>query len=116
MIKYSTKKHTMRQGRLAKKKIQHGLVVRLLMLSVVVVMSVGYVTVTSSVSTKGYDISSLQNDIMTIEKDIEIIDYETAKYRSMSSIKERLTNMDFEKASQVTYLKVDETGGVVARR
>jgi len=116
MIKYSTKKHTLRQGKLAARRSRQGLVVRMMMLGFIAFMSVCYVTKTSTVSTKGYDISEIQREITVLDREIERIDYEIATYRSMVSIEERLSRTDFEDSRDARYVTVAPPEAKVATR
>ena len=73
-----------------------------------------YVVETSTVSTKGYDISDLQKQLVAMRQEEQALDLQIAEFRSMASIQERLAGMDLVAVTDAEF--VSETGVVVARR
>ncbi len=68
----------------------------------------------SSLSTKGYDISDLQKQITSLERENQKLEFNIARHGSMQSIQERLKNMDMIAADNVEYATI--VGNTVARR
>ena len=80
----------------------------------VAVFGVLYIVQTSSLSTKGFEISDLQRTIQTLEHETRALDVEIAEHRSMRSIQDRLSGMEMVHAGNVEY--VSPVGSAVARR
>lgn len=73
-----------------------------------------YLFQTSSVSLQGYDITDMQKQVQTLERENQALDLRVAELRSMGSIQERLKNLHLVAATDVQY--VNPPGMVVARR
>ena len=86
---------------------------------VALVVLIGFFTVldviqTTTVSTKGYEISQLQQHITTLEQDTERLEYTIAKHRSMQSIQERLGGLGLVQVDNPQYVAL--TSQAVAQR
>ncbi len=109
-----TPKQTMRQRRLALKRMFLSTTFRFTALLFMLVFGVLYVMQTSSVSTKGYDINELQRQITKLEQDNQRLEFEIATNRSMQSIQQRLSGMDLVAVDTMEYGTL--VGTAVARR
>jgi hypothetical protein len=80
----------------------------------IAVFGVLYLVQTSSVSSRGYELSDLEGHIHELERETRHLEIEISKYRSVESIQERLQGMDMVAADSVEYVSaVDQ---VVVRR
>lgn len=68
----------------------------------------------SAMSTKGYDMTKLQKQITSLERENQKLEFKIAKYSSMQNIQERLNNMEMVVAENVEYATI--LGTTVARR
>ncbi len=68
----------------------------------------------SGMSTKGYDIAELENQVTALQRENQRIDLKIAEYRSMQSIQDRLNDSDLVKADNIKYYTL--VGSTVARR
>jgi cell division protein FtsL len=80
----------------------------------ILVFGVLHVINLSTMSTKGYDMTKLQKQITSLERENQKLEFKIAKYSSMQSIQERLNNMDMVVADNVEYVTI--MGTTVARR
>lgn len=80
----------------------------------VVVFGVLHVINLSTMSTKGYDMTKLQKQITSLERENQKLEFKIAKYSSIQSIQERLDKMDMVAADNVEYAMI--IGTSVARR
>ena len=108
------KKQTMREKRLAIKKLFMNTTFRVGLSVLIGVFGIMYVAQTSSVSTKGYDINDLQRKITNLERENDRLGYQIAQNRSMQSIQARLAGMDLVAADDVEYTTL--VGSTVALR
>lgn len=81
---------------------------------VLIVCAFFYIFKMSAVSTKGFEIATLERQITTLERDIQKVDVEIAEYRSMESIQARVVDLNLVEAGPTTYLT--PVGTAVARR
>ena len=114
MTKYTKKKQTMREKKLAMQRWLLGTSFRIGISVFVLFFGFVYVIQLSSVSTKGYDINDLQKQVNQLQRENRKMNVEISKYRSMQSIQERLSNTDLVAVDKVTYKNI--IGTVVARR
>lgn len=108
------KKQTLRSKRLAVEQWMRGTRVRMFLVALIALFGVLYIGQTSSVSTKGFEISDLQKQIRELEQQTRSIDVEIAQHRSMVSIQNRLSDKGFVPAGQPQY--IDVVGSAVVRR
>lgn len=73
-----------------------------------------YLIQTSTLATKGYDITDLQRQVRGLEQDTQNLDWQIAEYQSMGSIQERLKQLDLVAVNDAKY--VSGAGAVVAKR
>ncbi len=73
-----------------------------------------YIWQINSVSTKGYEISDLEQQIKQLEQENRKIDVHIAEYSSMQSIQARLANADLVPVDNVEYITL--VGTAVAQR
>lgn len=114
MTRDISKKQTLRQKKIAIKKLIFSTAFRGLISVFVFIFGILYVVQISSVSTTGYDMSSLQKEILSLERENEGLEFKIAQYRSMNSVQERLQEMNLVVADNVEYTTF--TGSLVARR
>ncbi|HLD31660.1 MAG TPA: FtsL-like putative cell division protein [Patescibacteria group bacterium] len=87
---------------------------RIVILSFVAVLGIMYVVQTSSLSTKGFEISALEDQLQSLEYENQRLEFQIANQRSMSSIQSRLASLNLVNVDQVDYLRLP--GSSVARR
>lgn len=114
MLSCKDKKQTLRDKRIALHRWMVGTTCRMSLIALMVVFGVLYIMQTSSVSTKGFEMSDLQKQITSLEHETRALDVEIASHRSMTSIQQRLTEMELVHAGTVDYRT--PVGSAVARR
>lgn len=97
-------KLTIRQKKEALRKVMYSQTFRVVVVLTLLLFLVLDVFQTSVVSASGTDISALQKEIRELSYENEKLEYEIAKYRSMSSIQERVQKLSFESAGNIDYL------------
>ena len=110
----SARHQTMRQKRLAIKRWFLSTTFRAGLMMMVMVFGVLYVMQTSSLSTKGYEISDLEQQIEVLEQDNQKLEFQIATHRSMDSIQTRLASMNLVSSDNVEYVTL--LGTAVALR
>ena len=108
------KKQTMREKKIAIQKWFFSTSCRVTMIGMIILFGVLFVVKVSSVSTKGFEISDLEKSVQELERDNQKLNVKIAEHRSMSSIQERLLNMNMVVASDVDY--VTPIGNAVVKR
>jgi cell division protein FtsL len=111
---YKDKKQTMREKKKAMKRLILSNTFRVILAVFVFSFGVLYVVNTSSISTKGYDMSDLEKQITSLERENQRLEFKIANYSSMQSIQERLKDMDLVTAENIEYAVI--VGSEVARR
>lgn len=104
----------MRERKLALKQWMLSKTCRLGLVAVIAVLGITYVTQTSAMSTKGYDINELQREVKVLQRDNQRLEVKIAQYRSMQHIQSSLQNMNLVAAGDITY--ITPAGNTVARR
>lgn len=104
----------MQQERLALKQFVFSRTCRMILIGCFALFGVLYIMQTSSVSTKGFEISELQGQVRMLENETRSLDVEIAQYRSMKSIQQRLDGMELVEAHNIEY--VTPVGTAVALR
>ena len=106
---------TLRQKRQAVRQWLLGTTFRAVLLTVVLMFGFMYVVKTSSLSTKGYEISDLERQIQILEQSNQRLELEIASHRSMNSIQRRLASLNMVGAGgNVEYITL--SGSAVAMR
>lgn len=114
MTSYKNKKQTMRERKLAMKQWLLSKTFRVGLIVVVATFGMVYVVQTSAMSTKGYDINTLQKIVRGLEQENQLLEVDIAQYRSMQYIQSQLQGMNLVAADTVTY--ITPAGTTVARR
>jgi len=73
-----------------------------------------YIWQTNSISTKGYELSDLEQQIKQLERENRKLDVHVAEYSSMQNIQERLGGMNLVSADNIEYVTL--VGTAVAQR
>lgn len=105
---------TIREKHLAMKKMFLSNAFRVFLAVFVLAFGVLYVVYTSSISTKGYDITDMQKQITNLKRENQKLEFKIAQHRSMQSIQERLEGMDLVSAENIEYKTIVES--TVVRR
>jgi hypothetical protein len=113
MNAFTKKKQTLRQKKQAMNRWFFGRTCRTFLVVSLFMFGFLYLLQTSTVSSKGYELSDLESRVQNLERDTQRLEVEIAAYRSMRSIQDRLENMDMVVADHVEYAR---TGGRVATR
>ena len=111
---YKEGKMTIRDKKIAMKKIVFSTSFRLLLSSFVFIFGILYVVNASDISTKGYNITELKKEIVELERENQKLDFNIAKNSSMESIQNRLEDTDLIVSEDVEYSSV--VGNTVALR
>ncbi|MFH1286226.1 MAG: hypothetical protein ABII02_00555 [Candidatus Magasanikbacteria bacterium] len=104
MKSFATKKQTMREKKMAMKKWVVSAAFRTSLIVCIVVFGVLYLFQTNAVSSRGYELSDLESQIESLEKETQKLEVEISKYRSMESIQERLEGMEMVVAGNIDYV------------
>ncbi len=86
--------------------------VNLLAMAAIVGLTVGYLAMNSSASTKGFVIRSLEQQITDLEERKKTLSIEAATISSLNRVEDRLGEMGFVPVAQVEYMNA--IGGTVA--
>lgn len=92
-----------------------GKAAKLVVLVLLVVVSVGYMAQVNTLSTSGYVIRDLQDQMQQISDDTEKINEQVASYQSMNSIQNRLANLGLVTSTNISFLKVQDSLAVAER-
>lgn len=84
-----------------------GATARFVMLSLIVVLGVGYVLQTSGLSAGGYVIHNLENQVSAAQSDIQKLDNEVAAAQSLTNVQKRLTDIKMVPLANIKYISVD---------
>lgn len=95
-------------------RLSQSLVLRLAVFTSVVVFGVGYIVAMSNVSTKGYEMRSVERDIVTMKEDNQKLRLEIAQHRSLHSIQNRIATIGLVPVEGITYVSLEGTS--VAQR
>jgi cell division protein FtsL len=106
--------NTIREKHLAMKRVFLSNTFRVALAVFVLTFGVLYVVCTSSISTKGYDITDMEKQITNLKRENQKLEFKIAQHRSMQSIQERLEGMDLVSADNIQYKTIIDT--TVARR
>ncbi|MBD3311493.1 MAG: hypothetical protein GF349_03285 [Candidatus Magasanikbacteria bacterium] len=114
MNRFAQKRQTLRQQKKASKNWFLGKTFRVSLIALVIVLGVLFLGKISSVSTKGFAISDLEEKKSELERETGKLEVEIAKYRSMKSIQERLAQIEMVESGEMEY--VVSVGSEFARR
>lgn len=81
----------------------------------VIVFAGGYLAQISATSSKGFAIRSLQNEIDDLKSEMEVLEFEVAKERSMVAVEEKVVSMGMIPVSEIDYI-IEEATPLVAKR
>ncbi len=81
----------------------------------VVMLMVGYIFQTNSMSTQGYVVHNLEQEIGELQSETEKIQTQVASFQSMTSIQKRLVKDSFVSAEPTKYVKVGGETSVAKR-
>ncbi|MAF13932.1 MAG: hypothetical protein CMI53_03495 [Parcubacteria group bacterium] len=91
-----------------KKKLAVGSVnlksINIVIISLIIILSVGYLVQTNGLATKGYQIQELEDRLSVIEQEQSALELESLKLQSMGSIKEKVDNLGLVVAEETDYL------------
>ncbi len=104
MNAYLKQKPTLRQKKQALQKLIVSSSFRVGLIVMMILFGVLYVFQTNSVSTKGFEISDLERQIVELERENRKINVEIAEYRSMESIQNRITELNLVTVDSPEYL------------
>jgi len=113
-MKYKGKKQSLRQQRVALKRLAMSHTARVALFVFCVVAGFLYIWQTNTVSTKGYMITELEQNIRQLEYENRKIEVEIAEKSSLTSVEQRLDDVKLVAVDHVEY--VDVLGGAVAQR
>ncbi|MEK7643841.1 MAG: hypothetical protein AAB390_00885, partial [Patescibacteria group bacterium] len=81
---------------------------------ILVIFGLSFVAETNALSTKGYTISALEDDITELENQNRRLEAEIARYQSLSSIKERIKESNLVAVGTPEFLNAP--GTAIAKR
>lgn len=114
MTQYKIEKQTMRQKRLAVRQMFLSRSFRVCLVALIAVFGVMNLVQITKMSTKGYQINELENNIQSLNHEVEKLNVQIAQHRSMNSIQDRLANLNMVAAENIEYISLP--GSSVARR
>lgn len=82
-----------------------GTLARVTILSVIVVMVIGYVVQVSNLTTGGFQIADLEKQVDSLSDETQKINAEVATYQSIHSVEKRLEGISMVPAGQIHYVK-----------
>ncbi|MBI2990226.1 MAG: hypothetical protein HYY51_03515 [Candidatus Magasanikbacteria bacterium] len=104
MNAYLKKKTTLREKKMRLKRFMYSVSFRVSILFCVFVFSFFYIWQTNSVSTKGYEMSELEENIQDLRRENREIEVRIAENTSMEAIQRRLKSMNLVPAGKIVYL------------
>ena len=113
MNAYLKKKPTLREKRRAVQTWLVSTTFRSMLLVAIMVFGVLYLFKVNTVSSQGFVITDLQDQIVELERENQRLDVQIASYRSMNSLEARPEGTDLVVASDIVY--VTPVGTAVAR-
>ncbi len=114
MTTYLKKKQTMLDKKRMVREWLVGTTFRGILLLIIGVSGVSYIVQTSTMSTKGYDISALKKEVNVLEQENRRLSVQIAEHRSLRSVQSRVAKLDLVVAEDVTF--ISNGGSAVARR
>ena len=105
---------TLRQKKQAVQHFMVGTSFRIGMLVLTGVLMTCHVLKMSSVSTQGYQITKLQQEIQSLEQENQLVDIDIARLSSMNHIEEKVKDMQFVPIEKPVFVTVH--GADVAKR
>lgn len=88
---------------------------KLIVAALVVLLGVGYVAQTNRVTTSGYVVHNLENEVTATASEIQKLEAEVASYQSMASIQKRLGEAQMVPVTQIRYVKAGNDTAVAKR-
>ena len=104
MNAYLKKKTTLREKNIRLKRVMYSVSFRASIMASVFIFSFFYIWQTNAVSTKGYEISELEEQIQDLKQESRELEVHIAEYTSMQAIERRLEGKDLVPAGQIVYL------------
>jgi len=95
---------TMREQKHAVQSLLVSTSFRISLIAFALIFGVLYVLQTATVSTKGYEISDLEQHLTELERETKKLDVQIAEHRSMHSIENRLARLNMVPADQMVYV------------
>lgn len=86
---------------------------RIFLIIFTIIVGTLYVIQTTGVSTKGYEISALERQLVELEHETKKLDVQIAEHRSMQHIERRLAELQMVPADKMVYIA---SGAQVAKR
>lgn len=87
---------------------------RIFLIVFTIIVGTLYVIQTTGVSTKGYEITALERQLVELGHETKKLDVQIAEYRSMQHIEHRLADLDMVPADKMVYMS--SGGAQVAKR
>lgn len=91
------------------------LAIRGVLLGLIVLVAVGYVFKTNSLSTSGYKTYDLDKQISVLQQDVDQLQTQVAEAQSLTTINKRLGEIKMVQATDIKYLSA-EVGQAVAKK
>jgi len=104
MTNYQQKQKTLRDKKLAIKKLLLSTAFRISLIVLILILGVVYLLQTTFLSTKGYEITELDKKIENLEQENQKLEFEIASNSSMKNIQERLQNSNMVAVNNVEYI------------
>ncbi|PIT86405.1 MAG: hypothetical protein COU33_03360 [Candidatus Magasanikbacteria bacterium CG10_big_fil_rev_8_21_14_0_10_43_6] len=114
MNAYLKKKTTIRERKQKLVRFMVSATFRMGLVVFIVLFGFLYIWQTNSISTKGYELSDLEQQIKQLERENRKLDVHVAEYSSMQNIQERLGGMNLVSADNIEYVTL--VGTAVAQR
>lgn len=112
---YLTQFHSLLNGGIALPRWTEGVGVRLVLMLALVGTSLGYVLQISRTAVSGYETHSLEKQIAALSRENKELSAKVAEYSSLSSIYERLPEVNMEKQGKVSYVSVGDINSVAKK-
>lgn len=83
--------------------------------SLLLVLGIGYITVTTTVAARGFEIKSLNQKLETLRKDTNKLDIAAAEKQSITQVEYKDKFNNFAVVTRVEYLNANPEHGVAVR-
>ncbi len=80
---------------------------RIIIIGLVIVLGIGYIAETNSLSTSGYIIHNLESQVSSAQNGVQKLESEVAANQSLASIKKRLSEVKMAPVARIKYISTD---------
>lgn len=91
------------------------MVTRVLAMAFLVVSALGYISASSALSTKGYEMKEVERDISALREEVQHLQIFIAQHRSLARVQSRIPSLGLVPLDTISYVDI-RTGASFAQR